>query len=663
MEIKQHEPYVPEQTDMKEFTFKAIFIGVILSMVLGAANAYIGLRAGMTVAATFPAAVIAMAFLRIFKGNILEENIARATATVGEALVAGAIFVVPAFIITGVWSELKYFETTMMLLIGGILGVLFIIILRRSLIAPEANLQFPESLACAQIVLSGQKGASGAKWVFITTGISAFVELIKNSHGIQFIQEYTAVYIQPFKETTIEVVDKVITHKGAFFFSTPSASPAYMGVGYIIGPRLASITFSGGVFGWLLLIPILVFAQYESLSKLFDFGNPEAALELGDQIWMKYVRPIAVGGMLVGAVNTLYNIRKNLIRGISKTVEDMKTIKAGLGGQISRYEQDINFNGVIVSIAVLSIPVGILYYYFCNDLMAAVIAAVAMIAIGFLFAAVAGYLVGLIGSSSNPISGLALTSLVIAAVLMVALGVKGPSGIAAVLGVVSVVACTAGIAGDVIQDLKVGHILGGTPRKMQWAGMLGVIAAALVMYFPLVALHQAYGGFGSPDLPAPQAGLMAMMAEGIVTQNMAWPLVIGGMFFAVGLIMIKSPSPMLIAVGMYLPLHTTFAIFVGGIFKFIIDKIVARKKMSQDDQDSVSNRGLLIASGFVAGESLVGIIIAFLIVGTNQPDFTILNITFLSGTAKLILGFIAIPILGFIMVKFPLNVLKEKFSK
>lgn len=661
MEFKMKEPYVPEKTDLKEFTFKAVFIGAILSVVLGAANAYIGLRAGMTVAATFPAAVMAMAFLRLRKGTILEENVARATATVGEALVAGCIFVIPAFLMANVWEELKYFETTALLLIGGILGVLFIIILRRSLVSPESGLQFPESLACTQIVLSGQKGASGAKWVFISTGISAFVELIKNSYGIQFLQEYTNVFVQPFKETTINVTERVLTHKGAFFFSTPSASPAYMGVGYIIGPRLASITFSGGVFGWLLLIPILIFAQFESLSRLFDFADPEVGLELGEQIWLNYVRPIAVGGMLVGAVNTLYNIRKNLVRGISKTIEDMKTIKAGMGDKISRYERDINFNGVLASIAVLSVPVAIIYYYFCQDLFAAIIAAVAMIALGFLFAAVAGYLVGLIGSSSNPISGLALTSLVIAAVLMVVLGVKGPEGIAAVLGVVAVVACTAGIAGDVIQDLKVGALLGGTPRKMQWGGMIGVVAAAVVMYFPLVALDQAYGGFGSAELPAPQAGLMAMMAKGIVTQNMAWPLVIAGMFFAIGLILIKSPSPMLIAVGMYLPLHTTFAIFVGGIFKYIMDIVLKRKKLSEEDNENINNRGLLIASGFVAGESLVGIIIAFLIIGTS-PEFRIIDITFLSDTTKLILGFIAIPILGYIMVKFPLNALKEKLK-
>jgi len=659
METNKYQAYVPEKTDLKEFTFKAVFIGAILSMILGAANAYLGLRAGMTVAATFPAAVISMAFLRIFKGTILEENVARATATVGEALVAGCIFVVPAFIMTGVWEELHYFETTALLLIGGILGVLFIIIVRRSLVSEDSGLKFPESLACAEIVKSGQKGASGASWVFLSAGIAAFVELIRNSHGIQFIKEHANFYIQPFRESTVDVLSKTVTHKGAFFFSTPAVSPAFLGVGYIIGPRLASITFSGGVFGWLLLIPIMVFASYESLSGSFNFNDPKVALEMGQEIWMNYVRPIAVGGMLVGSVNTLYNIRKNLVRGISKTMNEMKSVKAGTGLKISRYEHDINFKGVLTAIVIFSVPVAILYYYFSQDILASIIAAVVMIIIGFLFAAVAGFLVGIIGSSSNPISGLALSSLIIAAVLMVALGVKGTSGIATVLGVVSVVACTAGIAGDVIQDLKVGYILGGTPRKMQWGGMIGVIAAALVMYFPLVALDQAYGGFGSPELPAPQAGLMAMMAEGIVNQNMSWPLVIGGMFFAIGLILIKSPSPMLIAVGMYLPLYTTFAIWVGGIFKYILNVIVKRRGISEQEKQDVDNRGLLIASGFVAGESLLGIIIAFIIIGT-RPDFSFFEIGFISSTTKLILGFIVLPILGYLMISFPLRVLRER---
>ncbi len=618
MEEKQFQPYVPEKTDLKELTFKALLIGIFLAVILGAANAYLGLRAGMTVAATFPAAVVSMAFLRLFRGTILEENIARTTASVGEALVAGAIFTIPAFVIAGVWENVRIMDTMMIMMVGGILGVLFVIILRRSLVnSPE--LPFPESLACAEMVKAGQKGSTGANLVFGAAGFAALLELFKNGNGFQFITEYKAFFNQ-FPRSQMQFLTdegtplgEAFQHQGGMYYTSPSASPAFLGVGYIIGTRLASITFSGGVFGWLLLIPLLLFINNSlgSLTSVVGGTTSEAWQEIGNAVWYFQVRPIAVGAMIVGAVFALWNMRNKLTEGIGKAISDVKSAREG-GAATSRIDSDLPFNRIIAAIIVLIIPMTILYYYFSGSIFAAAVAALVMAVAGFLFSAVAGYLVGIIGSSSNPISGLTLSTLLIGSILMVFLGVSGDKGVMAVLGVAAVVCCTLGVAGDMMQDLKVGQLLGGTPKKMEWGEIIGVIFAAILLPFILWALHGAYT-FGSEMLPAPQAGLMAMIAKGVVNQEMAWPLIIAGGFFAIGLIMIKSPSPMLIAVGMYLPFHTTFAIFIGGLIKWIYEKMVAKRDMSDKKKTKAENRGILIASGLIAGEALLGVILAFFV--------------------------------------------------
>jgi len=667
---KEYKPYVPEQTDLKEFTLRAVIIGVILSVLLGAANAYLGLRAGMTVAATFPAAVVAMAVLRIFRGNILEENLARAAATVGEALVAGAIFTIPAFILAGVWTDITYrelLEMMMIMVIGGVLGVLFVIALRRPLIS-SPELLFPESVACAEIVKSGQGGSTGAGYVFGAAGFASLLELFKNEHGLRFINEYKNFFKQ-FSLSRIQFLDSMgnplggsFQHQGGMYFSSPAVSPAFMGVGYIIGTRLASITFAGGVFGWLLLIPLLLFIN-NSLTDIFTV-KPEATwLDIGRAVWYFQVRPIAVGAMIVGAGYTLWKMRKNLTDGIGRAIKDVKEIQAGRMVQ-SRIESDIPFNRTMLGIVVLLIPIMILYWYFSRNIIAAVVAGLTMAIAGFFFSAVAGYLVGIIGSSSNPISGLTLSSLLIAAILMVMLGVSGNSGIAAVLGVASVVCCTLGIAGDVMQDLKIGHMLGGTPRLMEKAALIGVVFAAIALPFVLLALHKVYV-FGSDQLPAPQAGLMAMLAKGIVTHQMAWPLIIVGMFFSFGLILIKSPSPMLIAVGMYLPFYTTFAIFLGGVTKFIIEKIVERKKLTEKLKTHVENKGILIASGFVAGESLMGIILAGIVLWSEYGRWFTIKLpsassSFVSSVGTWIGLLVVIPILALTLIYLPLRGLKKE---
>lgn len=695
---KEFKPYVSVDSKMKEFSFKAIFLGIIMAVILGSANAYLGLKAGMTVAATFPAAVIAMAVLRMFKGTILEENLARTTGAVGEALAAGAIFTIPAFIMSGVWTEFSYTTPTLLMLVGGILGVLFVIILRKTLIEDD-TLPYPESKACAEIVKAGQGGASGAGLVFGTMGLAALIELFKNGYGFTVIKDTFKGFLN-LGESKIDLLDsssKVITsggseatfpQKGGMLLESPTASPAFLGVGYIIGFRLSAITFSGGVFGWLFLMPIVLFLMS---GQLFPFTNGGADwVEIAKAAYNSTVKPIAVGGMLVGAFYTLFSMRENLIGGLSKGIKDIK--KAGKSDEnVSRIDKDLPFGMVIIAILIAVFAMMLIFQQVIKSPETsgwggAVGSALVMALAGFLFAAVAGYLVGLIGSSSNPISGLTLTTLLLAALLMVIIGLKGEPGIAATLAVATVVCCVAGVAGDMMQDWKVGHILGGTPWRMQVGGLIGVVAAALIMVLPIMLLDKVPGdptghNIGSDALPAPQAGLMAMMAKGIVGGEMAWPLVIAGMFFAMALILIKAPSPMLISVGMYLPFNTTFAIFIGGTVKFFMDKQAAtfaddkaddqklegekRKTFIDQIKEKAENLGLLLASGLVAGEALMGILLAVvvtlewnlneLIGNVNEAGDPILS----GGILGVILYFAVLLLLAYMMIKVPINNLKK----
>ena len=643
---KKFKPYVsPDDTTTRELTFRAVFLGAIMAMVLGGANTYLGLKAGMTVAATFPAAVIAMAVLRLFKGSILEENIARTTGAVGEALAAGAIFTIPAFLIGGkgaLWPDfgvMNYLQGTALLLVGGILGVFFVILLRRAFME-DTSLPFPESVACTEIVKAGQGGSSGAGLVFGSMGLAALIEIFKNGNGIPIIAAKVKGLF------TIGGSAKVAG--GTFPFVTPSASPAFLGVGYIIGPQLASITFAGGVFGWLFLMPlVLVFlsgsGQYqhlwqqvqhywagEKLPPHFADGAfkanevPTINNFIGDSgvlsgIYSGSIKNVAIGAMIVGAFYTLFKMRKNLIGGMARS---FSSLGGGKGeSEEIRTEKDLSFGKVLLFIGVLVICMGVIYFWLTKAVGISVVTTLVMAIAGFLFAAVAGYLVGIIGSSSNPISGLTLSTLLLAAGLLVVLGMKGTPGIIAVLGVATVVCCVAGVAGDMLQDWKVGHLLGGTPWKMQVGGLIGVVAAALVLIPIILVLHKSGGGIGSEQIPAPQAGLMHTTATGIIGGTMPWHYIVIGMLFAMGLILIGSPSPMLIAVGMYLPFTTTAAIFLGGLIKWVADRLAARK-LGDDKKakETVENRGLLVASGLVAGEAMIGIVLAG-IVATNTRLF------------------------------------------
>jgi len=609
MAENKFKPFVSASTQMAELSFKALLAGVIMAVILGAANAYLGMKVGLTVAATFPAAVVAMAVLRPFRGTILEENVTRTSASVGEALVAGAIFTIPAFVISGVWDEIHLAESAIIMLVGGVLGVLFVIILRRTLVE-EAELPFPESMAAAEIVKAGQRGQTGAVYVFGSMGLAALWEIVVNSRGLHLIRDSAErFFLFPWR-SRITLLGESTEYAGGIRLESPGALPALMGVGFIVGPGVSAVLFCGALLGHLFMVPLALFLQPELASKV---SGDISWLDVSNAAYSNQIKPLAVGAMILAAFYTLYTLRRKLISGIGKGFAEIRGGKESKA-ETNRLQIDISLKKTGLGIIVFAIVLFFLYQYFTSSWGGSLVLTILMVILGFLFAAVAGYLVGLIGSSNNPISGLTLSTLIIAALLMLMLNVTGGAGIAGVLAVAGVVCCACGVAGDMMQDLKVGHVLGGTPWKMEMAEIISVIPAALILPAVLLALDKAYV-IGSPQLSAPQAGLMAMMTKGIVAGEMSWPLVIAGMFFTLALILIKAPSPMLIAVGMYLPFSATAGIFVGGIFRWILDLYLERNKASEAKKLKAENTGVLISSGLIAGGALMAVIIAFIVLG------------------------------------------------
>jgi putative OPT family oligopeptide transporter len=662
--VKKHVPYVPETMEMKEFTLRALLIGLVMTAILGSANAYLGLKAGMTIAATYPAAVIGMALLRLMKGSLLEENIARTVGSIGESVAAGAIFTIPAFVMADLWPALtpdfrtpEYWKSVALMMIGGTLGILFVTLLRRVMVE-DPDLPYPESVAASEIHKAGQQGSTAAKILFANMGFGAFMYLLGAINVFNPNNTFPVTIGNLGKKLLLRTstnpnVATTITG-GTTIFTAPDVSPAYLGVGYIIGPRLAALNFAGGVLAWGLLVPLLTFTIGPYLQATQPAGQPIPWTLLAGAIYFSIVRPIAVGGMLVGASYTLFKMRKQLALGMGRAVSDLKK-SAAAHAATNRTERDLPAKAVFAGVGVVFVAMILLYHYFIGGagtltgsqvLSASLVAAGVMIIVGFFFAAVSGNLVGMIGSSNNPVSGLTLCTLVIAALLMVAMGVKGTGGVAAVLGVAAVVCVSSAVAGEMLQDLKVGHILGGTPAKMQIGDLFGIVVASLVLFFPIAILAKAYH-FGSSALPAPQAGLMAMLSKGIVGGDMAWPLVIVGILLGLGMIMIEVKSVMLFAVGMYLPLGTTFAIFVGGIIRWITDTLRDRRGFNDAQKARVENAGVLTASGMIAGEALCGLVIAGL-VGSNH------DVTLFKWTPPFFLALIALAVLAVVMIRLPL---------
>jgi putative OPT family oligopeptide transporter len=658
-EKKQFVPFVSAETDMKEFTLRALLIGLVMSVVLGAANAYLGLKAGMTIAAVYPAAVVGMALLKIVKGTILEENLARTVGAIGESVAAGAIFTLPAFFIAGLWDPFftpgNYVTSTLIVIGGGFLGIMFVALLRRVMVE-DAELPFPESVAAAEIHKAGRTGAGGSKWLFQAMIVGAIVKILAEFKLFATAWEHFIVW---GKQT---IAGSNFTGQGGMFLGSPGVSPAYIGVGYIIGPTLGALAFSGGIIAWGLLTPIILYFIGPSM-ELAETATSAEWLGAAKEVWARIVRPIAIGGMLVGAGFTLFKMRKSLIEGISRSVSDVKKAAAGGTADANRIEKDLSFKFVVLGIIGVAILTwGITFFIFQTALWVAIVVALVMTILAFFFAAVSGYLVGLIGSSNNPVSGLTLTALLITALILVVLGIDGgDAGVAAVLGVAAIVCVSAAVAGEMLQDLKSGHILGGTPWKMEIGNIIGVVASGAVMFFILTILNdgdvargavEGYkGGFGSQELPAPQASLMAILARGIVGGEMAWPLIIVGIFMGFGFILMGVKSPMLVSVGMYLPLTTTFAIFVGGLIKGITNMVTERRKYNEGQKARTENVGILLASGLIAGEALMGLVVAMFAVG----GIFMFNVFSFFQNPAFLIGFVVIILVALYLILTPLR--------
>ena len=668
MESKpDYKPFVPQHVEMREFTIGTVVLGLVMTVVLGAANAYLGLKAGQTIAATYPAAVISMAWLRLRRGTILQENLARTAGSIGESVAAGAIFTIPAFVIAGAWPSFEgpgaYLRSTTLMIVGSVLGVLFVSLVRRAMVE-DKTLPFPESTAAAEIHKAGQRGAGAAKYLFQNMIIGGSIYLASTLNFFALSWTKVVRFGQVGGKVRLGTGENAnaLTTGGATQLVTPDVSPAYIGVGYILGPSVAALNFAGSLFAWGFMVPVLIYFLGPQLQTFLPEGAPvESWAGLTGSVWRFIVRPIAVGGMLVGAGFTMFRMREKIGQGLARAVRELSAGESATAKTV-RTERYMASKTVFLLIGITFIAMAALYISFAG-VKAGLTAAIVMLIAGFFFCVVSGYLVGMIGSTNNPISGITLSTLIVAALLMVALGVSGQSGVIAVLGVAAVVCVAAAVAGELLQDFKVGYILGGTPRTIQLVELVAVVVAALVMYFPLLILYKANiagggTGFGDPQLSAPQASLMAFLAKGIVGGEMAWPLVIVGIFLGFTMILLQVRSPMLVAVGMYLPFGTTSAIFVGGMIRWLADTIAQKKGFNEAQMARFGNVGVLIASGLIAGEALMGLVTSGLTLW--KPDWNAVfqgapgNENYFNHPSYLI-GIAVIGLIAWLLTKIPLS--------
>ena len=606
------QPYISPETKLNELTVRSILLGAALSVILGAANAYFGLFAGLTVSASIPAAVLSMAILKIFKNaNILENNLVQTAASAGESLAAGVIFTIPALVIMGYWEDFNYFETTVIALCGGVLGVLFTIPLRQALIVKE-KLMFPEGVATAEVLKTGEKGGKAVKFLVWGSAIGAIFKLGDAALNL---------WEGSWQRATM------LNEKIYAFFGL-NLSPALIAVGYIVGFNVSFLLFLGGGISWFIAIP-----WYISVN-----GVPEGTTDyvsLGGTIWNSQIRYLGVGAMVVGGLWALLSLTNSLVTAFKSGIQAFKQGGAQMKDQI-RTEMDTPMSWVIIGIGVLLVPIFFIYYSAISTVGITITMTLIMIVAGFLFAAVAGYMAGLVGSSNNPISGVTIATILSASLLLLTLIGTGNelAGAAGAILIGAVVCCAAAIAGDNMQDLKAGHILGATPFRQQIMQMVGVIAAALVIPLVLDSLLIAYGmGAPTPETPnsltAPQATLMMSVATGIFGGSLPWNMVYIGAGIGITIIIIdqylkaKGSSfrmPVLaVAVGLYLPFELDSAIFVGGVLAHFIGK----KLDGSSFADKAKNAGLLLASGLITGEALMGIFIAIasrIEFGKNSPQ-------------------------------------------
>ncbi len=590
MDQKQEfKPYIPADKVTPELTVTSIIMGALLAIIFGAANAYLGLRVGMTVSASIPAAVIAMGVIRVLmrKNSILESNMVQTIGSAGESLAAGAIFTLPALFLwarDGVMEKPSLLEITLIAVIGGLLGVFFMVPLRNALIVREHGvLPYPEGQACAEVLLAGEEGGANAGTVFAGMGISAFFKFIVD--GLKVVPG----------EVSLEGTTK--TYPGAI---GTQIYPAVMSVGYICGPRISSYMFAGGLISWLVLIPLIViFGSSMILYPGTDTIGEIFAASGASGIWGTYVRYIGAGALAAGGIISLVKSLPLIVRTFRDAV---KGVSLSSGANAARTMQDINMKIVLIAIGILTLAV-----WLVPAIPVSFIGAVIVVIFGFFFATVSSRMVGLVGSSNNPVSGMAIATLLIATLVLKLTGESGASGMQAAIAIGSIICIVAAISGDTSQDLKTGYLLGATPKKQQIGEIIGVVASAVAIGATLYLLDSAWG-FGSEELGAPQATLMKMVIEGIMGGNLPWGLILIGVFLAVVVEIIGIPV-LPFAIGVYLPVQLNACIMVGGLIRLVFDRMKDSNKKT-----GIINRGILFCSGMIAGEGLVGILLAVLAV-------------------------------------------------
>ncbi len=618
-------PYIPADRVTPELTLTSIIVGMLLAVIFGAANAYLGLKVGMTVSASIPSAVIAMGIIKMVlrKNSALEVNMVQTIGSSGESLAAGAIFTLPALFIwasEGIMDKPSILEITLIAIIGGLLGIFFMVPLRNALIVKEHGvLPYPEGTACAEVILAGEKGGASAKTVFAGMGFAALFKFIID--GLKLVAGEVAVTFKGFAGTI-----------GTQIY------PAVMSVGYICGPRISSFMFSGGVLSWLVLIPLIVFFGGETVQATFAGGGAYG-------IWSNYIKYIGAGALVAGGFISLIKTVPLIVKTFAEAIKGI-SFKATADGK--RTDKDMNFLFVILGVLVLTLVIWIV-----DIIPVPFVGALIIVVFGFFFATVSSRMVGLVGSSNNPVSGMTIATVLVATVLLKATGMIGPRGMTSAIAIASIVCIVTAIAGDTSQDLKTGYLLGATPVKQQVGEIMGVLASALAIGGTLYLLDAAWG-FGSAGLEAPQASMMKMIIEGVMDGNLPWALILSGMFIAIVVELLKIPV-LPFAIGVYLPIQLNACIMVGGIIRLFFDRI----KDSERKETAIS-RGILFSSGMIAGEGLVGIALALFVVLGLDKKIDLAALLNISPAMANIGGLVLFGIIILTFLKFSLWAKKDK---
>lgn len=585
---KEFKPYIPADKVVPEFTVTALLIGILLAIVFGAANAYLGLLVGMTVSASIPAAVISMGIIRVIlrKDSILENNMVQTIGSAGESVAAGAIFTLPALFLWAEEGKIAFpsiLSIAMIALFGGILGVCFMVPLRQALIVEEhGTLPFPEGTACAEVLLAGEEGGSKAGTVFAGLGIAAFYKFLAD--GMQLFPSEIGHAFKNYSGAQIGM----------------QVLPALGGVGYICGPKISSYMFAGGTLSWFVLMPMIalfggdatIFPASVTVNELLTMpgGGPSA-------LWSNYIKYIGAGAVATGGIISLIKSLPLIVRTFKQAIGSMKK-NAGSGKQL-RTEQDLPFPLLIGVILVIAVLIWILPIFPVN-----LVGALIIVVFGFFFATVSSRMVGLIGSSNNPVSGMTIATLLFATVILKVTGTTGLTGMVGAISIGGIICIVAAIAGDASQDLKTGFIVGATPSKQQVGEIIGVVASSVAIGFVLYLLNEAWG-YGTEKIPAAQATMMKMLVEGIMNEELPWAMILIGVFIAIVVEILKMPV-MPFAVGMYLPFSLSAGIMAGGIVRIFVEK----KKGTEAEKKARTDRGLLFTSGMIAGEGIIGILLA-----------------------------------------------------